>query len=222
MANLNDLPLNTDKIPDVVVEDQPVLGQFFTPPQPGTFVFKLPPNQAIFNCFEIDETGDQGQRLRASFREDAALFNETLGEQYSTNISNRTRKVKQGDNYVTVSDMAMLLNAVKTYPENNTNVAYGHALTSAAGKRFKADHSLTANCNPKRDIYKEGSVVPGVKGCDYKYSVDGFTYSDGRISHPIPKDENNLVSTRFACLNPKCTAEVKVWPQLKGFREVGE
>jgi hypothetical protein len=218
MANLNDLPLNKDEIPDVVVEDQPILGSFTPPPQPGTFVFRLPPSQAIFNSFEIDETADQGQRLRASLRDEAALLNETLGEQYNTNISNRTRKVKQGDEYVSVSDMAMLLNAVKSYPETKTNISYGEALTKAGGRRFKADHTLTANCNDKRDIYRGGSVVKGVKGCGYRYTVEGYTKQDGTVVHPIPKDGDGLVSLRFECVNPNCTAEVRAWGQLRGFR----
>lgn len=222
MANLNDLPLNEDTIPDVVVEDQPVLGQMVLPPQPGTYVFRLPSGQAIMNCFQTDETADQGQRLRASLREEAALLNETTGEQYSTNISNRVRYVKRGDDRVAVSDMAMLLNAVQSFPENNTNIAYGHALIKAGGMRFKADHTLTANCNPQRDIYKDGAVVPGVKGCGHRYAVEGYTKRDGTVTHPIPRDENGLVLLRFSCLNPSCSAEVRAWGQLRGFRAADE
>lgn len=220
MANLNDLPLNEDKIPDVVVEDQPVFGTYTPPPQPGTYVFRLPPPAAIFNCFEVDETEDQGQRLRASLREEAALLNETLGEPYGTNISNRVRYMKgkeEGDR-VAVSDMAMLLNAVKSYPENSTNTAYGHALVAAGGKRFKADHTLTANCNPKRDIYRAGSQIKGTKGCGWKYAVEPYQDGQGRQVRAIPKDANSLVSLRFACLNPKCTAELRAWGQLRGIR----
>jgi hypothetical protein len=222
MANLNDLPLNADKIPDVIVEDQPVLGTFTPPPQPGTYVFRLPPPAAIFNCFEVDETSDQGQRLRASLRDEAALYNESLGESYSTNLSNRVRYVKRGDDRIAVSDMAMVLNAVKSFPENNTNVAYGNALVEAAGRRFRADSTLTANCNPNRDIYRDGAVVPGVKGCGWKYAAEAYMDGQGRQVRAIPRDENNLVSLRFQCLNPKCSAEVRSWGQLKGFRPVEE
>jgi hypothetical protein len=218
MANLNDLPLNEDKIPDVVVEDQPVLGAFTPPPQPGTFVFRLPSGPALFNCFEVDETADQGQRLRASLRDEAALWNETLGEPYSTNISNRVRYIKQGDERVAVSDMAMLLKAVDSIPDNSTNIAYGHSLVAAGGRRFKADHTLTANCSAQRDIYRGGSVVPGVKGCGFRYAVEEYTSRDGRKTLAIPKDEHNLISLRFQCLNPKCTAELRAWGQLRGYR----
>jgi len=218
MANLNDLPLNPDTIPDVVVEEQPVLGSSVLPPQPGTYVFRIASEQAIFNCFATDETADQGQRLRAQFRDEAALYNETLGEQYNTNISNRVRYVKQGDQRVAVSDMAMVLNAVGVYPEVNTNAGYGEALVKAAGKRFKADHTLTAKCNPMRNIYKDGAEVPGVKGCGWQYAVEGYTKNDGTKVLPIPRDEDGKASLRFSCANPKCSAEVRAWGQLRGFR----
>jgi len=219
MPNLNDLPLNNDPIPDVVVEEQPVLTAPVMPPQPGTYVFRLPTAQAIMNCFDVDETADQGQRLRAALREEAALFNETLEEPYSTNISNRVRSIKRGDEIVSVSDMAMLLNAVVSFPENNTNSGYAHALIAAANRRFRADHTLTANCNPMRDIYKAGATARGQKGCGYRYAVDGYTTSDGRVTLAIPRDAHGQVLLRFTCLNPKCDAELRCWGQLRGFRK---
>lgn len=220
MPNLNDLPLNDERIPDVIVEEQPVLSAPSLPPQPGTYVFRLPTAQALMNCFDMDETADQGQRIRASLRDEAALYNETLEEPYSTNISNRVRYVKRNDMEQAVSDMAMLLNAVACYPEHNTNTGYAHALIAAANRRFRADHTLTANCNPQRDIYSGGAVLKGRKGCGFRYAVDGYTTGDGKVVHAIPRDEHGKVLIRFRCLNPKCDAEIRAWGQLRGFRAV--
>jgi hypothetical protein len=159
MANLNDLPLNAETIDDVDPETVPLLGGGAPlPPQPGTYVFRLPASEAIFSCFEVEETTDQGQRLRAVFADETALWNETLNQPYHARISNRTRSIKVNDpenpgqkKSVSISDMAQMLRVLGSLPEDKTNTAYGNALIKAGGKRFKGEHTLTANCNPKRE-----------------------------------------------------------------------
>lgn len=227
MANLNDLPLNAETIDDVDPETVPLLGGSANlPPQPGTYTFRLPAAAALFNCFEPEETADQGQRLRALFREDAALWNETLNQSYDSRVSNRVRYINVNDpenpgqkKSIGISDMAQLLRVVNSLPEQKTNTGYGQALIKAANRRFKAEHTLTARCDPARDIYKSGSVIKGKKGCGAKYAVETYTPKQGPPVGTIPKDENNLVSIRFTCGNPKCQAELRCWGQLRSFRK---
>lgn len=227
MANLNDLPLNAEEIDDVDPETVPLLGGGAPlPPQPGTYLFRLPPPEAIFNCFEQEETADQGQRLRAVFSDESALWNETLGASYHARISNRTRTVMVNDpenpgqkKPVAISDMAQLLRVVGSLPENKTNTGYGNALIHAGGRRFKAEHTLTATCNAKRDIYRNGAVVPGKKGCGNRYATEPYTPKQGKPVGGIPKDSGGKYQVRFACT---CGAELRCWGQLRGFKKAAQ
>ena len=227
MANLNDLPLNAETIDDVDPETVPLLGGGGPPPpQPGTYVFVLPPAEALFNCFEPEETGDQGQRLRAILAEESALWNETLNQPYHARISNRVRYIKVNDpenpgqkKQIGISDMAQLLRVVDSLPEYKTNQGYGNALIKAAGRRFKAEHTLTARCDKTRDIYKGGSVLKGKKGCGRRFAVEAYNASDGTAVWNIPKDDEGKVSIRFACA---CGAELRAWGQLRSFRKVAD
>jgi len=116
--------------------------------------------------------------------------------------------------------MAQLLRVVDSTPEHKTNQGYGTALIAAGGRRFKIEHSLTARCDPGRDIYKNGSVIKGKKGCGAKYAVDSYKDSQGKPVGAIPRDENNLVHTRFAC--GVCGAELRAWGQIRGFRKCAQ
>lgn len=219
MANLNDLPLNAETIDDVDPETVPLFGGFTPPPQPGTYVVRLPPPDVLFNCFEVEETGDQGQRLRAVFNDVSALWNETLNQPYNARVSSRVRYIKVNDpenpgqkKDVGISDFAQLLRVVGSMPEAKTNQAYGTALTKAGGKRFTIEHALTARCDPKRDIYKDGAIIKGKKGCGAKYASEVYK---GVIA--IPKDEDGFFATRFTCT---CGAELRAWGQIRSFRTV--
>lgn len=221
--NLNDLDLNPESIDDVDPDNVPLFGGGVAPPpQPGTFTFRLPPAQEIMNSFESVETADQGQRIQARLREGAALWNESLNMPYETSISNRVRyiTIKKGtpdEERIGISDMAQVLRAcgVTVPKEERTNAGYGHALVKAGGSRFVADHTLTANCSPTRDIYKDGSVIKDKKGCGTRYAVEAYT-SGGRKTHAIPTEEGKVM-TRFPCM--KCGAELRSWGQLRNFRK---
>lgn len=222
MANLNDLPLNAETIDDVDVDSVPLLGSGSPlPPQPGLYVFRLPIPEAIFNSFEVEETPDQGQRIRAVFRDEAALWNETLNQPYDARISNRVRYIRMKDREtgeekaVGISDMAQLLRVLGKTPAQNTNQGYGAALVSAGGLRFKAEHTLTARCDPARGIYKNGQTLPK-KGCGAKYAVEAYTPKQGAPVGAIPRDEHDKVSIRFTC---GCGAELRCWGQLRSFRK---
>ena len=227
MANLNDLPLNAETIDDVDTETVPLLGGGIPlPPQPGTYVFRLPPPEAIFNCFETEETADQGQRLRAVFKEESSLWNETLNQPYDARVSNRVRFINVNDpdnpgqkKSIGISDMAQLLRVVDSIPESKTNTGYGNALVRAATRRFKADHTLTAQCNATRDIYKDGGVVKGKKGCGSKYAVEAYTPKQGPPVGTIPKD-GDKTAVHFTC--GKCGAELRCWGSLRSFRKAAD
>lgn len=232
MADLNDLGLNDEGISDADFDKMPATlgGGSKLPPQPGIYKFRLPSAKALKTCFELLDTADQGQKLTAVFADESSLFNETLGEWYSARVNNRTRTVKSKGTDVIVSDFGMLLKAVGSRPEPNasgviTNAAYGQALIAAAEKHFLAEHTLTAACNPKRDIYKtvetepgkfEGKVLKGEKGCGQRYAVEGWAGKGGKPDVlTIPRNEDKSVAVRFSC---KCGAELRCFGELRGYR----
>jgi len=237
MADLNALGLNDEGISDSDFDKMPATlgGGGKLPPQPGIYKFRLPPAKALFNCFEVLVTSDQGQKLTAVFTDESSLFNETLSDWYSARVNNRTRTVKSKNQDVIVSDMGMLLKAVQSKPEANaqgiiTNAAYGKALIAAADKHFLAEHTLTATCNPKRDIYRQvstlnpdtgvaetaGQVIVGEKGCGQRYAVEGWAGKAGRADVlSIPRNDDKTVAVRFSC---KCGAELRCFGELRGYR----
>ena len=232
MADLNALGLNDEGISDADFDKMPqtIGGGSKLPPQPGIYRFRLPNGKALFNCFDVLVTNDQGQKLTAVFSDESALRNETLSDWYQARVNNRTRTVKSKGEDVIVSDMGMLLKAVGSKPSPNeqgviTNYAYGQALIAAAEKEFIAEHTLTATCNPKRDIYKsvetspgvyEGKIVNGEKGCGQRYVVDGYAGKNGKPDVlSIPKNTDKTIAVRFTC---KCGAELRCFGELRGYR----
>jgi hypothetical protein len=215
--DLNQLGLNPEEFNDVNFDKMPTtIGGFTRPPQPGVYLFQLPPAKAIFAAIKPLVTTEWGQRVGVNLKDDAALLNITLGEPYNAYISNTPRYIGKDENRQAVSDWLMLLKALEVTPDGNNNAAHVKALLSAAGMQFKAEHTLTANCSVKRDIYKDGKVNEGVKGCGQNYAVKGYPGRGGKADTlSIPKDESGLVSLRFACT---CGAEVSCFGRLQGFR----
>jgi hypothetical protein len=214
MPDINSLGLNDEPIEGVDFDEMPQgLGSFPIPPQPGIYEFQLPAAEAIYNSFDVDNSDpEQGQRVVAQFRDAAALKNTTLRNFYNTNISNRTRVINFKSGPVKVSDMAMLLKAVESEPEGNTNAAYAQALVNAGGRKFIAENRLSVKCSPQRDVYKDGKQQEGVKGCGASFSSS--PYKDVR---EVPKDpETGLYMTSFVC--PDCGAELRCFGNLQGFR----
>lgn len=216
MADLNSLGLTDEPIDGLDYEAMPTnLGTFLTVPQPGIYTFRIPEKKALFGAFDIELDAEGNQRLVAKFRDDTALFNETLGEYYNGRISNRTRSIKIKDSQVLISDMGVLLKVLEI-PFKPSNAGMAQAMLEAAGRRFKAEHTLTSNCNPKNDIYKDGAVQKGVKGCGLRFEVEFRPGKGGKADTlAIPRTEDNKVSTRFTCA---CGAEIRCFGQLRGFR----
>lgn len=224
MANLNDLALTGDTINDVDVKDTPLFsGGMNIPPQPGIFVGQLPPGPIIFNSFDTEEVADQGQRLVVVFADESAIWLPTLNQPYRARISNRVRyiPVKDKENpgekkMVGTSKMAQLLRVVNSIPEANNNVAYGNALVRAGGRLFKFKHTLTATCSKNRDIWKDGAVVKGKKGCGARFMAEPYEVKKGDPIGQIPKDENGKFATRFQC---HCGATLSAWGDIESFQK---
>lgn len=231
MPDINELDLIEEPVGDVDFEKLRTqsMGMRSRPPQPGIYVFRLPSADALRNAFELVNDPQQGQRLRLVLRDEAALQNETLGETYSTSITNVTRIEGKEENQMLVSDIAKLLKVVGEIPQPNaqghvTNRSYADAVIRAAGKAFKGETTLTANCGTKRDIYRAGAVQQGVKGCGLNYAVDSYTKkTTGETVIAIPKElgegGKHLVSIRFECA---CGAELTCFSNLRGFKAVKE
>lgn len=220
MFDINSLGLNPEEFNDVNFDSMPATigGSFAKPPQPATYIFKMPPAQALFAAINPVATTEWGQRVALKLKDAAALKNTTLGEQYNGYISNVPRYIGSGDNRQAVSDWLMLLKALGITPEGNNNAAHVKAMLLAADRLFSAEHTLTANCSETRDIYKDGSVQKGVKGCGLRYAVKGYSGRNGKPDTlSIPKDEEGLVATRFLCA---CGAEVSCFGKLQAFRGV--
>lgn len=216
--DINSLGLNPEEFTDVDFDKMPTtVGSIVRPPQPGIYLFQLPPAAAIFRGIETIATTDHGQRFQVKFKDEAALLNLSRGnELYNANINNTPRAIGQGDKKQFVSDVLMLLKALEITPAANNNAAHITALLSAGGRQFKAEHTLSTTCNKQRDVYKNGAVVVGLKGCGQQYRVEGYTNKrTGEVTLPIPRDPAGNVLLRFRC---HCDAELTSWGRLQGFR----
>jgi len=218
MANPNELNLTQEQIEGDFDNMPTGMSSVLTPPQPGIYLFQLPPSEIIFESFSTVQHPDQGQRLQINFKDESALVNLTLNNQpYHANLSNVTRVLNFKSGPVVVSDMAMLLKALDITPEQFTNAGYAQAFVNAGGLRFKGEHTLTTNCSKDRDIYKDGQPMKGKKGCGQRYAVDAYTPKTpgSRPVLAIPKDDEGLVMTRFDCV---CGASLRAWGRLRGFK----
>lgn len=226
MPDLNSLGLKDEAVGEIDFEHLRTQGGMGPmPPQPGIYVVRLPSAAVLQRAFDKIDHPEQGERIAVKFSDEALLLNETLGNYYQAYVSNTTREVgKEGERTLT-SDMAMLLKVVGSIPQPNergivTNRAYANALLAAAGRAFKIEHALTGNCNDKREIYKDGGVQPGSRGCGQKYAVEGYKPSNGQppvISIPKAANEAGRVEVmlRWEC---HCGAEIRAFGQIRGFK----
>lgn len=219
MANPNELNLNNEQVEGDFDNMPTGMSGMPTPPQPGIILFQLPSSEIIYQSFSTIAHEQQGQRLQVSFKEDSALIMLPNNQPYHSNLSNVTRVLNFKSGPVVVSDMAMLLKALGIKPEHMTNAGYAQAMVNAGGMQFKGEHTLSTNCNPKRDIYlAEGGEQKGKKGCGQKYAVESYTPKNppgARVVLAIPKDDDGLVMTRFDCV---CGASLRSWGRLRGFK----
>lgn len=221
MPNPNELKLNEEAV-EGDFENMPTgMSSILTPPQPGIYLLELPSAEILYNCFSTVQHDKQGQRLQVEFKDESALKNITLaGQPYHANISNVTRVINFKAGPVVVSDMAMLLKALEIIPDALNNGGYAQAMLHAGGKRFRGEHALSTNCNPKRDIYVGGEVKKGKKGCGQRYAVEAYqpkTPAGAKIVLAIPRDSENetLIRTQFDCV---CGASLRSWGRLRGFK----
>lgn len=221
MPNPNDLKLNTEQI-EGDFENMPTgMSSVLTPPQPGIYVFQLPPAEIIYNAFDEVQHAKQGQRLQLTLRDEAALKNLTLdGQPYHANLSNVTRTINFKSGPVVVSDMAMLLKALGITPETMNNPGFAQAFVNAGGMTFKGEHTLTSYCNENRDIYKDNSQQKGKKGCGQRFAAESYQPKSppgARVVLAIPREKEHpsLLQTQFECV---CGASLRAWGRLRGFK----
>jgi hypothetical protein len=221
MPNINTLNLSDEELPLDLKTMPAGLGTRPRTPQPGIYRFRLPEAPAINNAFDVMDSEDS-QILVAVFNAEAMLFNVTLNQYYVARINNRFREIKvmnkeTGEREpVLISDYGLLLNALKAEPERISNRHLAAALVQCAGTEFIAEHTLTARCNPKQPIYKDGKPVQGKFGCDKNYAVEAWKGQKSE-RHAIPMDGENKIALRFTCT---CGNELRSWGQLQGFRSV--
>jgi hypothetical protein len=217
---LNDLLNNLIGEEDIPVDFDnlaPQRGGAVEPPQPGPYAWTLPkvPN------FEQKEFQGLGPRIQAVFREDKSLTGVgPTGESFLMGYTITNAEIFEDETTKTkASEMNYLLEAVGHVPKGKKNSDYAKALTAACaeGKQFVADVEWYVKCDKKKDIYKEGKVVPGVKGCGAEYAQESYKKrKDQTVVGEIPRvNGTNKFSYRFECT---CGAELRVFPSLRRYR----
>jgi hypothetical protein len=195
---LNQLDLRDDDVSEDVPSSLPEqMGGGGTPPLlPGTSIFRLPTD--IIQCVKTrdevqrDEQGNPiadprdptkaqvVQRLSVHFDRDHPLLvvgGEHDGTPQTCLISNSPRnRARKGEPRILVSDLAYLLRESLNYKGPLTrNSEWVAALQAVQGKIFRAEHGLSAYCNPERVRYINDPADPtfvnaiqdptGQKGC---------------------------------------------------------
>lgn len=213
MANINNLQLNDEVLPEINPEEmkEQTSGRV-DPLYPGDYAFTLP----LEFDFETVES-QKGQRVAVLFKNDTML--QTPAGPYAGRITNIERVITDrdtGDEY-TVSDFGFLLKALGFKGKLKSNKDYVEALLPYAGKTFLATIEWTGYCNPQREIYKDGEKVEGVTGCGARYGQRSYTKKNGEKVGQIPKDDHGRWSERFVC-SCEAQAEVSIFPSLQRIR----
>lgn len=201
MAKLSELNLKKDVIKHEVAALTELPAQMgMRPPmlQPGSYIFQLPPTNALREAFDADDEGN----LVVLFRDDAALTvvqappesEGNVGRPFGTRLSTKARKRGKADdpNAKAVSDVDYLLASLGETAMPKTMAAYGDVVAKHGGGRFGADVELNWSCNPKRNIRVEvdgGQLVEadgtnGIaeqKGCGARYYQRDVEQVDGKF-----------------------------------------
>ncbi len=216
-ADFQDLDLGNDQIevPEQL-PDQP--GRYVPPPQPGSYVFRLPEDmRAIWEPFDAASLGG-ARRVWAVFDDEHPLTivqspdGTRDGETFRQRISNAERA--RGRDGVKVSDMTYLLRALGEDTSTlRTNQDFVRALLKHAGETFKADIEYSANCNENRNIYvqtEEGGFEElDQKGCGKRYYQRDFD----------KLKQGGVYPDRITCEG--CGASLRAFPNLTRFAPVG-
>lgn len=209
MANLNDLELNDDVVPEINPEDmKEQRGGRTEPLYPGDYLFTLP-SEFDFKPVETDK----GQRVAVVFREDKAL--QTPAGPVNTQISNVERVIVDFDTKEEslVNDFGFLLKALGFKGPLKTNRDYAQALSEFPGAKFLGTIEWSAYCNPKREKYVDGEKQEDT-GCGARYGQKSYKKRNGEVVTAIPKADGKFAST-FTC---SCGAELNVFQNIQRIR----
>lgn len=144
-------------------------------------------------------------------------------------ISTRDTR-RKGD--LLISDAVYFARALGLRPTSRKDVVA--MLSKAGGMFFDSDVVWEASCNPKKDIYLDGALVEGAKGCGQQYSMRPRKYTvkagprkgEKVTVAVIPKDGTRWLDS-FPCIGERlgangkpepCGAEIMVFPRLRNFR----
>lgn len=228
MAKLNELGLTNEAVGDALdyanMPDQ--MGTFTDPPQPGTYLFRLPQDlSAVWESFDTE----RGKRISAKFDDAHPLVivsggdGSHNGEPFQTRISNAERRRGKKDDPTApfISDMDYMNRDVfglQKKPGNGSNVAYAQEFSKHGGAEFVADLSWSWSCNPERDVYVDNGAggfnkIEGQKGCGQRYyqrDIQKVTDESGTKA---------VFPLRITCGNPECGANIRAFAGLSNFRK---
>lgn len=193
MANINELELVDEAIPEVNLDEMPTEG--FDLPQPGTALFKLPDN--LLDLWDTVAT-QKGQRVKANFKKngtgDFRLLYSRNGETGKLSIS--LSNVEMG---ARPSKLHYLLAALGNKGVVNSNKELVDALAKESGRMFLADITWTAR---SRNTGQRYSTRP------YTNKKTGVEVKD------IPRDHNGKYLMEFVDDGEL----IRSWPDLEKFR----
>lgn len=231
LEGLGDEPFSFD------IDDLPEEGGVrLPPPQPGGAYTWMIPNVNLGELWKSEDTtvdGKPAKRPRLYFTDNplvvvAAPPGMDSGAGLAVAITISTRESRRGKDKVLVSDAIYLSRALGQRPTTLKDLVT--SLSKAGGQLFDSDVIWETSCNPKRDVYAEGAVQVGTKGCGQGYGMRPRQYKDKNGAQQkvlvIPKAEGKWLDT-FPCQGQRlgangqpeaCGAEIRVFPRLRNFR----
>jgi hypothetical protein len=231
-----------DAEPYVIPEELPEEGGIrLPPPQPGgPYTVMIPPTWKLEegSTYKVEDAtvdGKPAKRPRFYFMDQPLIViaappgtEGSSGLNIAVTIS--TKESRRGKDKVLVSDAVYFARAVFPDKRPTSLREVVQILAGCAGQLFDADVVYEANCNPKRDIYADGQVFEGVKGCGQGYGMRPRVYKDRTGAQQkvlvIPK-QNGKWLDEFPCEGQRlgatgqaeaCGALIRVFPRLRNFR----